>query len=309
MNVYKSMEQLIGNTPLLELCKAEEQFQCAAKLYAKLEGFNPTGSVKDRAAQGMLNAAERKGLLQKGGVVIEPTSGNTGIGLALLCKARGYRLIIVMPDSMSIERRKLIEAYGAQIVLTDGKKGMTGAIEKAQELQRNTPNSYIPDQFSNPANAEAHYLSTGPEIYEALEGKVDVFVAGIGTGGTVTGVGKYLKEKNPNVKIVGVEPSSSPVLTKGISGSHGIQGIGAGFVPKVLDRNILNEVLTVTDEESVSYAKYLSREEGVSAGISSGAAFKAALEIAKRKENENKNVVVLLPDTGAKYLSTALYGD
>ena len=309
MNVYKSMEQLIGNTPLLELCKAEEQFQCAAKLYAKLEGFNPTGSVKDRAAQGMLNAAERKGLLQKGGVVIEPTSGNTGIGLALLCKARGYRLIIVMPDSMSIERRKLIEAYGAQIVLTDGKKGMTGAIEKAKELQQSMPNAYIPDQFSNPANAEAHYLSTGPEIYEALEGKVDVFVAGIGTGGTVTGVGKYLKEKNPNVKIVGVEPSSSPVLTKGISGSHGIQGIGAGFVPKVLDRNILNEVLTVTDEESVTSAKYLSREEGVSAGISSGAAFKAALEIAKRKENENKNVVVLLPDTGAKYLSTALYGD
>lgn len=309
MNVYKSMEQLIGNTPLLELCKAEEQFQCAAKLYAKLEGFNPTGSVKDRAAQGMLNAAERKGLLQKGGVVIEPTSGNTGIGLALLCKARGYRLIIVMPDSMSIERRKLIEAYGAQIVLTDGKKGMTGAIEKAKELQQSMPNAYIPDQFSNPANAEAHYLSTGPEIYEALEGKVDVFVAGIGTGGTVTGVGKYLKEKNSNVKIVGVEPSSSPVLTKGISGSHGIQGIGAGFVPKVLDRNILNEVLTVTDEESVASAKYLSREEGVSAGISSGAAFKAALEIAKRKENENKNVVVLLPDTGAKYLSTALYGD
>ena len=309
MNVYKSMEQLIGNTPLLELCKAEEQFQCAAKLYAKLEGVNPTGSVKDRAAQGMLNAAERKGLLQKGGVVIEPTSGNTGIGLALLCKARGYRLIIVMPDSMSIERRKLIEAYGAQIVLTDGKKGMTGAIEKAKELQQSMPNAYIPDQFSNPANAEAHYLSTGPEIYEALEGKVDVFVAGIGTGGTVTGVGKYLKEKNPNVKIVGVEPSSSPVLTKGISGSHGIQGIGAGFVPKVLDRNILDEVLTVTDEESVASAKYLSREEGVSAGISSGAAFKAALEIAKRKENENKNVVVLLPDTGAKYLSTALYGD
>ena len=309
MNVYKSMEQLIGNTPLLELCKAEEQFQCAAKLYAKLEGFNPTGSVKDRAAQGMLNAAERKGLLQKGGVVIEPTSGNTGIGLALLCKARGYRLIIVMPDSMSIERRKLIEAYGAQIVLTDGKKGMTGAIEKAKELQQSMPNAYIPDQFSNPANAEAHYLSTGPEIYEALEGKVDVFVAGIGTGGTVTGVGKYLKEKNPNVKIVGVEPFSSPVLTKGISGSHGIQGIGAGFVPKVLDGNILDEVLTVTDEESVASAKYLSREEGVSAGISSGAAFKAALEIAKRKENENKNVVVLLPDTGAKYLSTALYGD
>lgn len=309
MNVYKSMEQLIGNTPLLELCKAEKEFQCAAKLYAKLEGVNPTGSVKDRAALGMLNAAERKGLLQKGGVVIEPTSGNTGIGLALLCKARGYRLIIVMPDSMSIERRKLIEAYGAQIVLTDGKKGMTGAIEKAKELQQSMPNAYIPDQFSNPANAEAHYLSTGPEIYEALEGKVDVFVAGIGTGGTVTGVGKYLKEKNPNVKIVGVEPSSSPVLTKGISGSHGIQGIGAGFVPKVLDRNILNEVLTVTDEESVASAKYLSREEGVSAGISSGAAFKAALEIAKRKENENKNVVVLLPDTGAKYLSTALYGD
>ena len=309
MNVYKSMEQLIGNTPLLELCKAEEQFQCAAKLYAKLEGFNPTGSVKDRAAQGMLNAAERKGLLQKGGVVIEPTSGNTGIGLALLCKARGYRLIIVMPDSMSIERRKLIEAYSAQIVLTDGKKGMTGAIEKAKELQQSMPNAYIPDQFSNPANAEAHYLSTGPEIYEALEGKVDVFVAGIGTGGTVTGVGKYLKEKNPNVKIVGVEPFSSPVLTKGISGSHGIQGIGAGFVPKVLDGNILDEVLTVTDEESVASAKYLSREEGVSAGISSGAAFKAALEIAKRKENENKNVVVLLPDTGAKYLSTALYGD
>jgi cysteine synthase A len=214
-----------------------------------------------------------------------------------------------MPDSMSIERRKLIEAYGAQIVLTDGKKGMTGAIEKAKELQQSMPNAYIPDQFSNPANAEAHYLSTGPEIYEALEGKVDVFVAGIGTGGTVTGVGKYLKEKNPNVKIVGVEPSSSPVLTKGISGSHGIQGIGAGFVPKVLDRNILDEVLTVTDEESVTSAKYLSREEGVSAGISSGAAFKAALKIAKRKENENKNVVVLLPDTGAKYLSTALYGD
>lgn len=303
MKIYSSTEELIGNTPLVSLAKTEEKLGLGAKLFAKVEYFNPTGSVKDRAAKGMLDEAERTGKIQKGGTVIEPTSGNTGIGLAFLCSLRGYKAVIVMPDSMSVERIQLMKAYGAEVVLTEGKKGMKGAIEKAEELQKQIQNSFIPDQFSNPANAEIHYRTTGREIFEDLAGKVDVFVAGIGTGGTITGTGRYLKEKNPQVKIVGVEPKSSPVLTEGKSGAHAIQGIGAGFIPAVLDRGVLDEVLTVSNEEAFAGAKELAQLEGLFVGISSGAAFTAARKLAERKENQGKNIVVLLPDGGSRYLS------
>lgn len=285
------------------LTKTQETFSLNAKLFAKVEYFNPTGSVKDRAAKGMLDEAERTGKLQKGGTVIEPTSGNTGIGLAFLCSLRGYKAVIVMPDSMSVERIQLMKAYGAEVVLTDGKKGMKGAIEKAEELNKQIPNSFIPDQFSNSANAEIHYKTTGKEIFEDLAGEVDLFVAGIGTGGTITGTGRYLKEKNPQVKIVGVEPKSSPVLTEGKSGAHAIQGIGAGFVPAVLDRGVLDEVLTVSDEEAFAGAKELASVEGLFVGISSGAAYAVAKKLAMRKENQGKKIVVLLPDGGNRYLS------
>jgi len=303
LKIYTSAEELIGNTPLVALSKTEEKFGLEAKLFAKVEYFNPTGSVKDRAAKGMLDEAERTGKIQKGGTVIEPTSGNTGIGLAFLCSLRGYKAVIVMPDSMSVERIQLMKAYGAEVVLTEGKKGMKGAIEKAEELQKQIPNSFIPDQFSNPANAEIHYRTTGKELFEDLAGKVDFFVAGIGTGGTITGTGRYLKEKNPQVKIVGVEPKSSPVLTEGKSGAHAIQGIGAGFIPAVLDRGVLDEVLTVSNEEAFAGAKELAQLEGLFVGISSGAAFTAARKLAERKENQGKNIVVLLPDGGSRYLS------
>ncbi len=303
MKIYHSAEGMIGGTPLVALTKTQETFSLNAKLFAKVEYFNPTGSVKDRAAKGMLDEAERTGKLQKGGTVIEPTSGNTGIGLAFLCSLRGYKAVIVMPDSMSVERIQLMKAYGAEVVLTDGKKGMKGAIEKAEELNKQIPNSFIPDQFSNSANAEIHYKTTGKEIFEDLAGEVDLFVAGIGTGGTITGTGRYLKEKNPQVKIVGVEPKSSPVLTEGKSGAHAIQGIGAGFVPAVLDRGVLDEVLTVSDEEAFAGAKELASVEGLFVGISSGAAYAVAKKLAMRKENQGKKIVVLLPDGGNRYLS------
>ena len=303
MKIYHSAEEMIGGTPLVGLTKTQETFSLNAKLFAKVEYFNPTGSVKDRAAKGMLDEAERTGKLQKGGTVIEPTSGNTGIGLAFLCSLRGYKAVIVMPDSMSVERIQLMKAYGAEVVLTDGKKGMKGAIEKAEELNKQIPNSFIPDQFSNSANAEIHYKTTGKEIFEDLAGEVDLFVAGIGTGGTITGTGRYLKEKNPQVKIVGVEPKSSPVLTEGKSGAHAIQGIGAGFVPAVLDRGVLDEVLTVSDEEAFAGAKELASVEGLFVGISSGAAYAVAKKLAMRKENKGKKIVVLLPDGGNRYLS------
>ncbi len=303
MKIYHSAEGMIGGTPLVALTKTQETFSLNAKLFAKVEYFNPTGSVKDRAAKGMLDEAERTGKLQKGGTVIEPTSGNTGIGLAFLCSLRGYKAVIVMPDSMSVERIQLMKAYGAEVVLTDGKKGMKGAIEKAEELNKQIPNSFIPDQFSNSANAEIHYKTTGKEIFEDLAGEVDLFVAGIGTGGTITGTGRYLKEKNPQVKIVGVEPKSSPVLTEGKSGAHAIQGMGAGFVPAVLDRGVLDEVLTVSDEEAFAGAKELASVEGLFVGISSGAAYAVAKKLAMRKENQGKKIVVLLPDGGNRYLS------
>ena len=301
---YRSTEELIGKTPLVALLRAEEKFALKAKLFAKAEYFNPTGSVKDRAAKGMLDEAERTGALKKGGTVIEPTSGNTGIGLAFLCLLRGYKAIIVMPDSMSVERQQLMKAYGAEVVLTDGKKGMKGAIEKAEQLAKEIPDSFIPDQFKNPANAEIHYRTTGKEIYEDLEGEVDIFVAGVGTGGTITGVGRYLKEKNPCVKIVGVEPQSSPVLSKSEAGVHKIQGIGAGFVPAVLDQSVLDEVIAVSDSEAFTGAKELATTEGLFVGISSGAAYCAARALAAKRENEGKKIVVLLPDGGSRYLST-----
>ncbi len=303
MKIYQSTEELIGGTPLVALTNVRKKFGLPANLLAKVEYFNPTGSVKDRAAKGMLDEAERTGKIQKGGTVIEPTSGNTGIGLAFLCSLRGYKAVIVMPDSMSVERIRLMKAYGAEVVLTEGEKGMKGAIEKAEELQKQIPNSFIPDQFSNPANAEIHYQTTGKEIFEDLAGEVDLFVAGIGTGGTITGTGRYLKEKNPQIKIVGVEPKSSPVLTEGKSGAHAIQGIGAGFVPAVLDRDVLDEVIAVSNEEAFAGAKELAQIEGLFVGISSGAAYAAAKKLAKRKENQGKNIVVLLPDGGSRYLS------
>lgn len=306
-NIYGSVEELIGRTPLVELTKIEKKYDLKAKLFAKIEFLNPGGSVKDRVAKAMIDDAEEKGILQKDSVIIEPTSGNTGIGLALMSVARGYRCIIVMPDTMSMERRMLMKAYGAELVLTDGTKGMAGAIAKAEELAKEIPNSFIPGQFENPANAKAHFLTTGPEIYEDMDGKVDIFVAGVGTGGTLTGTGRYLKEKKADVKVVAVEPKSSAVLSGGTAGAHGLQGIGAGFIPKVLDTSVYDEIVTVSNEEAFACGKMIGRNEGILVGISSGAALYAAIEVAKRDENAGKNIVVILPDTGDRYLSTTLF--
>ena len=305
--IYTSADQLTGGTPLLELTHLEQDHQLEAKILAKLEYFNPAGSVKDRAAKAMLDDAEARGVLKPGAVIIEPTSGNTGIGLASVAAARGYRIIIVMPDTMSVERRQIMKAYGAEVVLTPGAKGMQGAIDKADELAKETPGSFIPGQFVNPANAKAHYDTTGPEIWQDTDGKVDIFVAGVGTGGTLTGVGRYLKEKNPAVQIVAVEPSASPVLSGGKAGPHKIQGIGGGFVPEVLDTGIYNEVITVDNEAAFDAARQVGRREGVLVGISSGAAVWAAMELAKRPGNRGKTIVALLPDTGDRYLSTELF--
>ena len=305
--IYQSAEELIGRTPLLKLNRFAAEKACGGTILAKLEYLNPAGSAKDRAALFMVNDAEKRGVLKPGGTVIEPTSGNTGIGLAMVAVRRGYRVIIVMPDSMSKERRTLMTAYGAELVLTPGSEGMKGAIEKAESLKEEIPGSFILGQFENPANAEAHYRTTGPEIWEDTEGRVDLFVAGVGTGGTVTGVGRYLKEQNPEVKIIAVEPASSPLLSKGYAGPHGLQGIGANFVPELLDREIYDEVITVTEEEAFGAARTLAKTEGILCGISSGAALFAGETLAKRKENMGKNIVVFLPDTGDRYLSTALY--
>lgn len=305
--IYTSAEQLIGNTPLVELTHIEKELGLKAKLIAKLELFNPAGSVKDRVALAMINDAEKRGVLNKDSVIIEPTSGNTGIGLAAVAAARGYKLIIVMPDSMSVERRQIMKAYGAQLVLSPGAKGMPGAIELANQLAASTPNSFIAGQFVNPANVMAHYTTTGPEIYSATDGKVDIFVAGVGTGGTITGTGRYLKEQNSNIKVVAVEPATSPVLSKGVKGPHGIQGIGAGFVPDILDTGIYDEIIPVKDEDAFTYGRMMGKKEGVLVGISSGAALAAAVELAKREENAGKQIVVLMPDTGDRYLSTKLF--
>jgi len=307
--IYTSADQLIGKTPLLELTHIEKAYDLKAKLLAKLEYFNPAGSVKDRVAKAMIDQAEADGKLKEGSVIIEPTSGNTGIGLASVAAARGYRIIITMPETMSVERRQLIKAYGAEIVLTEGSKGMKGAIAKAEELAAEIPNSFIPGQFVNPANPTAHRRTTGPEIYADTDGKVDVFVAGVGTGGTVTGVGEYLKSKNPAVKVVAVEPATSAVLSTGVAGAHKIQGIGAGFVPEVLNTGIYDEIIPVANEDAFAAGKEIGRREGVLVGISSGAAAWAAIELAKRPENAGKTIVVLLPDTGDRYLSTALFAD
>ena len=307
--IYTSADQLIGHTPLLELTNIEKEFNLEAKILAKLEYFNPAGSVKDRIAKAMLDDAEKSGKLTSNSTIIEPTYGNTGIGLASVAAARGYRIIIVMPDTMSVERRQLMKAYGAELVLTEGAKGMKGAIAKAEELTKEIPDSFVAGQFVNPANPKAHVETTGPEIWEDTDGKVDWFVAGVGTGGTVTGVGKYLKSKNANIKVCAVEPSSSPVLSKGVAGAHKIQGIGAGFVPEVLDTKIYNEIIPVENEDAFATGKLVGRKEGVLVGISSGAALWAAIQIAKRPESKGKNIVVLLPDTGDRYLSTALFAD
>lgn len=307
--IYKSAYELIGKTPLLELTHIEKQLNLKARILAKLELFNPAGSVKDRVAVKMVEDAEKDGRLQPDSVIIEPTSGNTGIGLASVAAAKGYRIIIVMPDTMSVERRQLISAYGAELVLTDGTKGMTGAIEKAEELAREIPNSFIAGQFVNPSNPKAHFEKTGPEIYEDTDGEVDIFVAGVGTGGTITGTGEYLKSKNPNVKIVAVEPVNSPVLSKGTSGKHGLQGIGAGFVPEILNTDIYDEIVTVSEEEAYASGRLLGKTEGVLVGISSGAALHASIELAKLDENKGKTIVVLLPDTGDRYLSTQLFSE
>ena len=308
-NIYTSADQLIGHTPLLELTHIEKAHDLKAKIVAKLEYFNPAGSVKDRIAKAMIDDAEAKGLLKAGSVIIEPTSGNTGIGLASVAAARGYRIIIVMPETMSVERRQLMKAYGAELVLTEGAKGMKGAIAKADELAKEIPNSFVAGQFVNPANPKAHYETTGPEIWQDTDGKVDFFVAGVGTGGTITGVGKFLKEKNPAVKVVAVEPKTSAVLSTGIAGSHKIQGIGAGFVPDVLDTKIYDEIIPVDNDDAFAVGKEIGHREGVLVGISSGAALWAAIELAKRSENAGKAIVVLLPDTGDRYLSTPLFAD
>jgi cysteine synthase A len=306
--IYTSADQLIGSTPLLEVKNIEAEEGLKATILVKLEYFNPAGSVKDRVAKAMIDDAEAKGLLKPGSVIIEPTSGNTGIGLASVAAARGYRIIIVMPETMSVERRQLMKAYGAELVLSEGSKGMKGAIAKADELAQEIPNAFIPGQFVNPANPAAHYATTGPEIWADTDGKVDIFVAGVGTGGTVTGVGEYLKEQNPGVKIVAVEPASSPVLSQGHAGAHMIQGIGAGFVPEVLNTAVYNEIIPVTNEDALSTGRRMGRTEGVLVGISSGAALWAAIELAKHPENAGKTIVALLPDTGDRYLSTALFG-
>ncbi len=308
-NIYTSADQLIGKTPLLELTHIEKAFHLKARLVAKLELFNPAGSVKDRIAREMLDEAEAAGKLVPSSVIIEPTSGNTGIGLASVAAARGYRIIIVMPETMSLERRQLMKAYGAELVLTEGAKGMKGAIEKAEELAGEIPGSFIPGQFVNPANPKAHRENTGPEIYEDLDGAVDIFVAGAGTGGTITGTGEYLKSRNPAIRVVAVEPASSAVLSGGAAGSHGIQGIGAGFIPKVLNREICDEIIPVSDEDAFSTGRLIGKREGVLVGISSGAAAFAAIELARRPENEGKTIVVLLPDTGERYLSTPLFAE
>ena len=307
--IYTSADQLIGKTPLLELTHIEKKLGLKAKLVAKLEYFNPAGSVKDRIAKAMIDDAEAKGLLKEGSVIIEPTSGNTGIGLASVAAARGYRIIIVMPEPLSVERRQIMKAYGAELVLTEGAKGMKGAIAKADELAKEIPNSFVAGQFVNPANPKAHFESTGPEIYEDTEGKVDYFVAGVGTGGTITGVGQYLKSKIPGVKVVAVEPATSPVLSQGVSGAHKIQGIGAGFVPDVLDTKVYDEIIPVANEDAFATGKLVGKSEGVLVGISSGAAVWAGIELAKRPENAGKTIVVLLPDTGDRYLSTPLFAD
>ena len=310
-NVYTSIDQLIGHTPLLELTHFEADEDLKARVLVKLEYFNPAGSVKDRVAKNMIDEAEKAGKLVRGGdyTIIEPTSGNTGVGIASVAAARGYKVIITMPETMSVERRKLMQAYGAQLVLTDGSKGMKGAIAKADELAKEIPNSFIPGQFVNPANPQAHIETTGPEIWEDTDGKVDIFVAGVGTGGTVTGVGKYLKSKNPDVKVVAVEPASSPVLSKGTAGAHKIQGIGAGFVPDVLDTTVYDEIIAVENDDAFATGRLIGHKEGVLVGISSGAAVWAAIQLAKRPENAGKNIVVLLPDTGDRYLSTPLFAE
>ena len=307
MTIYESVDQLVGRTPLLELKHIEEAHDIPARIIGKLEYFNPAGSVKDRIAKAMIDGAEAAGLLKPGATIIEPTSGNTGIGLASIGASRGYKVILTMPETMSVERRNLIKAYGAEIVLTAGAKGMTGAIEKANELATATPGSFIPGQFINPDNPAIHKATTGPEIWEATDGNVDILVAGVGTGGTITGAGQYLKEQNPNVKLVAVEPADSPVLSEGRSGSHKIQGIGAGFVPDVLDTSLYDEIITVTNEDAFATGREIGREEGILVGISSGAATWAALELAKRPENKGKNIVVILPDTGERYLSTPMF--
>ena len=306
-NIYTSADQLVGKTPLLELTHIEKELDLQAKIFAKLEYFNPAGSVKDRIAKAMIEEAEKSGRLKPDSVIIEPTSGNTGIGLASIATAKGYRIIIVMPETMSVERRKLIKAYGAELVLTEGAKGMKGAIEKAEELAKEIPDSFIPGQFVNPENPKMHFETTGPEIYEDTDGKVDIVVAGVGTGGTITGVGKYLKSKNPNTKVAAVEPSASPVLSGGTPGAHKIQGIGAGFVPEILDADIYDEIIPVTNEDAFEKGRLIGKKEGILVGISSGAALHAAVELAKREENKDKNIVVIFPDSGDRYLSTPLF--
>lgn len=306
-NIYTSADQLIGKTPMLELTHIEKEYNLKAKIYAKLEYFNPAGSIKDRVGKGMIEAAERDGLLKSDSVIIEPTSGNTGIGLASVATAKGYRCIIVMPETMSEERRKLIRAYGAELVLTEGSKGMAGAIEKAEELKKEIPNSIIAGQFVNPENPKVHFDTTGPEVYEDTDGSVDILVAGVGTGGTITGIGQYLKSKKPDIKVVAVEPSSSPLLSEGKAGPHGLQGIGANFVPEILDTTVYDEIITATEQDAYDNARLMGHKEGVLVGISSGAALWAAIEVAKRPENEGKNIVVILPDGGDRYYSTPIF--